>query len=64
VTTGHHHPGGGADLAAGAPDENTGTGGVWYLPTTDDAYPVGARALTPSSLGLSGAKGYGTELGR
>ncbi|MFF1447870.1 FG-GAP and VCBS repeat-containing protein [Streptomyces sp. NPDC058274] len=64
VTTGRHHPGGGADLAAGAPDENTGTGGVWYLPTTDDAYPVGARALTPSSLGLSGAKGYGTELGR
>ncbi|MFJ3226084.1 FG-GAP repeat protein [Streptomyces sp. NPDC086783] len=64
VAAGRYDLDGLADLAAGAPGENSATGGVWYVPTTDDAYPVGARSLTPRGLGLPGAKAYGTELGR
>ncbi|MFJ8507703.1 FG-GAP-like repeat-containing protein [Streptomyces avermitilis] len=62
LTTGPYHPGGLPDLAIGAPGENAAKGGVWYVPTTDDAHPAGARALTPKALGLSGAKAFGSAL--
>ncbi|WP_307620805.1 FG-GAP and VCBS repeat-containing protein [Streptomyces sp. V3I7] len=53
-----------ADLAAGAPGENSATGGVWYVPAPAAATAAGARALTPDSLGLKGASGYGGVLSR
>jgi len=62
VTTGPYNPGTQADLAIGTPGENDNSGGVWYIPTTNAAHPTGARALTPKSLGLSGARNYGAEL--
>ncbi|MGW0561898.1 FG-GAP-like repeat-containing protein [Streptomyces sp. NPDC003016] len=48
-----------ADLAAGTPGENSSTGGVWYVPSPATATPAGARALTPNSLGLTGAVEHG-----
>ncbi|MFE1884813.1 FG-GAP-like repeat-containing protein [Streptomyces diastatochromogenes] len=57
-----------ADLAAGAPGENSAQGGVWLLPgTAQGTTATGSRALTPKSLGLpssTSAPEYGLVIGR
>ncbi|MBA4865556.1 FG-GAP repeat protein [Streptomyces sp. PSKA54] len=57
-----------ADLAAGAPGENSAKGGVWLLPgTAQGPTATGSRALTPRSLGLpssTSALQYGLVIGR
>jgi hypothetical protein len=56
-----------ADLAAGAPGENSSSGGVWYVPGPQKLYPAGVRVLTPTSQGLpspTSALAYGAVLGR
>ncbi|TVZ82768.1 MULTISPECIES: FG-GAP-like repeat-containing protein [unclassified Streptomyces] len=57
-----------ADLAAGAPGENSAQGGVWLLPgTAQGTTATGSRTLTPKSLGLpssTSALEYGLVIGR
>ncbi|MGW2742447.1 FG-GAP and VCBS repeat-containing protein [Streptomyces sp. NPDC001450] len=57
-----------ADLATGAPGENSAQGGVWLLPgTAQGTTATGSRALTPKSLGLpssTSALEYGLVIGR
>ncbi|MGW1028737.1 FG-GAP and VCBS repeat-containing protein [Streptomyces sp. NPDC002577] len=57
-----------ADLATGAPGENSAKGGVWLLPgTAQGPTATGSRALTPKSLGLpssTSALEYGLVIGR
>ncbi|TPQ20682.1 FG-GAP and VCBS repeat-containing protein [Streptomyces sporangiiformans] len=57
-----------ADLAAGAPGENSAKGGVWLLPgAAQGPTATGSPALTPRSLGLpssTSALEYGLVIGR
>ncbi|MEU6389063.1 VCBS repeat-containing protein [Streptomyces sp. NPDC046939] len=50
-----------ADLAVSAPQENVDAGGVWSFP---HAQAAGSRALSPTSLNLTGARNYGSVLAR
>ncbi|MEW2167164.1 FG-GAP and VCBS repeat-containing protein [Streptomyces sp. NPDC007084] len=63
VATGDYDHDGAPDIEVGSPGENTGSGGVWFLPAASAA---GSSALTPARLGLpapSSALKYGGTLG-
>jgi hypothetical protein len=59
---------GAAELTAGAPGENSATGGVWYFPGAPQGpTATGSRSLTPNNLGLpssSSALRYGLVVAR
>ncbi|MFI6941382.1 FG-GAP and VCBS repeat-containing protein [Streptomyces sp. NPDC050418] len=63
LNSSYYNAGSLADTAIGAPGENAGTGGVWYVATAETGHSPG-RSLTPRSLGLPGAAAFGSVLGR
>ncbi|KUJ67170.1 hypothetical protein ACZ90_30460 [Streptomyces albus subsp. albus] len=64
VTTGDFNGDGYPDIVAGAPGEDSKSGGVWFFPSREEGTPPPITSLTPTRLGLKGAVEHGGVLGR